>query len=235
MTLIDLGEPAPRKNALSLRDFEYSSKRKILLDPPAAKPQKNVFSVLERRQTRRDFHLLSYEQISQLLWYSIKRRSAVVDSGRYIWQHAATPSAGGCHPIDILIIGVADEANAVFYYDPIGHALAHISEPNEEARGKLQQVAIQSSGAKSLGTLFWFAAQPSKTHSRYNNPGSLIWRDSGALLATIGIIAEALSLNCCALGPTGNPMIARMINGKDFVVGTGGCIVGTGSSNTTSS
>jgi SagB-type dehydrogenase family enzyme len=227
MTLIDLGEPVPRNEALSIRQFEYSFCRKILLDPPTAKPQRNVFNILEQRQTRRNFQLLNYEQISQLLWYSIKRRSAVIDHGRYIWQHAATPSAGGCYPIDILIMGIAGEASGVFYYDPIDHALAQISEPNKEAQGKLLQIAIQCSAAKSLGTLFWFAAQFSKTYSRYQNPDSLIWRDSGALLATIGIVAEALSLNCCGLGTTGGPSISRMVNASDLIVGTGGCIVGS--------
>ena len=228
MTLIDLGEPVPRNGTLSFRGFEYSCHEKIWLDPPAAKPEKDVFTVLEQRQTRRDFQLLSYDEISHLLWYSIKRRSAIIDHGRYIWQHAATPSAGGCYPIDILIIGTSGRADGVFYYDPIGHVLAQISEPDEEAREKLVQVAMECSAAKSLGTLFWFAAQFSRTNSRYQNPDSLIWRDSGALLATIGIVAEALSLNCCGLGATGNPSLSRMVNASDLIVGTGGCIVGSG-------
>lgn len=227
MTLIDLGEPTPRTEALSVQHFEYTVDREILLDPPEIQPQQNVFRVLEQRQTRRDFRTLTYNQVSQLLWYSIKRRSAILDNGQYIWQHAPTPSAGGCYPIDVLITEIGTEPNEVFLYDPIGHSLARISKPNEEARGVLAQMAMQCVTAKSLGTLIWFAAQPNKTYSRYSNPGSLIWRDSGALLATIGIVAEALCFNCCALGPTGNPWIGRMVDGRDLIVGIGGCMVGS--------
>jgi SagB-type dehydrogenase family enzyme len=226
MNLIDLGEPIPRNKTLSIRHFEYPIQKEILLDAPAIKPKKNVFSVLEQRQTRRESELLSHKEISHLLWYSVKRRSAIAERGRYIWQHSPTPSAGGCHPIDILIMRISGEANRVFYYDPIGHRLAQIHEPNEDAQEKLERLAFQCSAVKSLGTLFWFAAQVSKTRSRYKNPDSLIWRDSGALMATIGIVATALSLNCCGIGPTGNPLIGRMVNGRAFIAGTGGCIVG---------
>jgi hypothetical protein len=124
-------------------------------------------------------------------------------------------------------MGISGQTDGVFYYDPISHGLLQISEPDEEARRKLLKIATECSGATSLGTLFWFAAQSVKTHARYQNPDSLIWRDSGALLATIGIVAEALSLNCCGLGVTGNPLVSQMINASDFVVGTGGCIVGS--------
>lgn len=226
MKLIELSEPDPRDKIVGWNEFEYRVARTVLLNPPDPTLAVNVFNVLDQRRTRRDFQRLEYAQVSSVLWFSAKRRSAVTRRHQYTWQHAPAPSAGGCHPADILILGISGEEQAVFVYEPISHALREVSCPNEEARDRLDGIATELSRSTGCGTTFWFGSQPDRTASRYKNPESLIWRDSGALLATVAIAAEALSLNCCPLGASGDPWVGQLVNSGGLVVGTGGCVVG---------
>jgi len=74
--------------------------------------------------------------------------------------------------------------------------------------------------------MLWFAAQFDRTLSRYNNGESLVWRDSGALAATIALVAECLHLSSCAIGITGEPFISQILDSKGALVGVGGLLIG---------
>jgi hypothetical protein len=228
--LIELREPEPRAESISYTEFQYQFTRTIPLDPPEQLPAVNVFHVLEQRCSRRVFRRLRRSDVSYVLWFSAKRRSAIVEHERYLWQHAPSPSAGGRHPVDIFILGIAEDDESVFLYEPISHALRELSGINEAAREQLQRVAKELARADGDGTTFWFGVQALRTASVYKNPESLIWRDSGALLATVAIAAEALSLNCCALGASGSPWLEQLVDAGEAVVGTGGCVLGLRSS-----
>jgi hypothetical protein len=76
------------------------------------------------------------------------------------------------------------------------------------------------------GTVIWFVADLARSGARYRNPESLAWRDSGALLATLGFVAEGMGLECCGLGLHDIPAIRRFLKLNQSVIGVGGCIVG---------
>jgi hypothetical protein len=46
-------------------------------------------------------------------------------------------------------------------------------------------------------------AHPLRTLSRYPEGMSLIWRDAGALLATVHLVASDLGLSSCIVGTSG--------------------------------
>lgn len=75
------------------------------------------------------------------------------------------------------------------------------------------------------GILIWFAASPNKVNAKYKHELSLIWRDAGALIASMYLIAEALSLNYCALGALGSQEL-QTFTGDQSIIGAGGCILG---------
>ena len=77
------------------------------------------------------------------------------------------------------------------------------------------------------GTIIWFGAQFDRTLSRYKDGESLVWRDTGALIATISLVAECLNLNCCALVIIGEPHFSQLLNSKGIVIGVGGLLVGS--------
>lgn len=77
------------------------------------------------------------------------------------------------------------------------------------------------------GVLLWFVAQFGRTLGRYVDGESLVWRDAGALLATVYLVCEALGLACCAIGPSGDPDMPQIVGAENELRGVGGCIVGS--------
>jgi hypothetical protein len=64
----------------------------------------------------------------------------------------------------------------------------------------------------------------------YANPGSLLWRDAGALLATLHLCAASFGLGFCPLGVLGNGLRAAIFPDLDRVVACGTAAVGVPSS-----
>jgi hypothetical protein len=63
------------------------------------------------------------------------------------------------------------------------------------------------------------------TSAKYSYSESLLWRDAGCLIATLGLCAEWLDLGFCALGILGLSPVHKLF-ADDAVVACGVCIVG---------
>ena len=75
------------------------------------------------------------------------------------------------------------------------------------------------------GTVLLFVADFALSAAFYESGESLVWRDAGALLATLALTSEALHLNCCPLGFTGESIVQQILSADRFG-GAGGMIVG---------
>jgi SagB-type dehydrogenase family enzyme len=224
MTPTDLGNPKVRLKQKPIQEFAYRTGKPLFLPPPSHLPRSPFFSTILKRRSRREFLEVSIVDLSNVLWFTCKTLE-INREPTIVWQHRCTPSAGGIHPIDILVLTPAKSKEAVFIYEPISHSLRPLSGI---ARSPLNRMIEQTNEVVPIasGTLIWFVAQFQKTLSRYENGESLVWRDSGALLASFCMVAEALSLNCCAIGATGNPHISEIFGKTDKLRGVGGCLLG---------
>jgi hypothetical protein len=75
------------------------------------------------------------------------------------------------------------------------------------------------------GFLLFLFVDPSRIRGRYQNWESLVWRDAGALIGGITLVASALGCASCPLGLSGGDEI-KAILGMPEVMGVGVCIVG---------
>jgi SagB-type dehydrogenase family enzyme len=114
---------------------------------------------------------------------------------------------------------------AVYLYQPEPHALAKLRIANDSSLEALFDSIDGIINARNA-TMLWFAAQFDRTLSRYKNGESLVWRDSGALVATIALVAECLHLSSCAIGITGEPFISQSLASKGALIGVGGLLIG---------
>jgi len=225
MLRIDLPSPSKRENELPYSEFTYEISSVIYLPLPEVKKDRGFFDVIEARRSRRDFAPLEAEDLSTVLWFTAKTFSSRREEGGYLWQHRPTPSAGGRHPIDILIKNQHPDRDAFYLYDSLAHALCKLEIYDEEAGEELLceiETALPIGGA----TIMCFVAQFDRALSKYEYGESLVWRDSGALLTSIYLVAEALELSCCGLGITGEPWTARLLGAQNVVCGVGGCLCG---------
>jgi hypothetical protein len=131
------------------------------------------------------------------------------------------PSAGAIHPIHV-VLNFPDN-DRWWRYDADSHVLIEIDGQN--VLGPLRVHCAEVLPLNN-GLLVLFVAEPGKTLSKYDAGCSLIWRDAGVLLGLMSLTAEALQLNFCPLGITGEPW-ARQLNQQGHLVGVGVAVLGS--------
>lgn len=220
-----LSEPVPRETELPFEPYGFATIARRSLPIPEGVTSAPTLEVLHRRRSRRTFGPLSAEQLSSLLWFAAKTLSTAREPSGFPWKHQPAPSGGGRHPVHILVMAPAVDRAAVHLYEPEGHALLTLDVPSVTVPNQFL-TSLESVLSPQQGTVLWFAADHLRTATRYERGESLVWRDAGALLATIGIAAEALDLNCCAYGLLGDDWISRLLPPSRFV-GVGGCVIGS--------
>ncbi len=182
----------------------------------------DFFDVVDRRRTRRRFGPIQLETLSSFLWFSARSREVVQNNGSIIWESRPAPSAGGKHPIDLYLFPHHQPA---LKYNPYSHVLHEILDFSSQSIESL----IRDSNLvvdRQDGVLIWMIANFQKTASKYDNPESLVWRDAGALLNQMSLVAEALHLNYCPIGITGEPYCSTLL-GDGWYEGVGGFVLGS--------
>ena len=151
-------------------------------------------AVLDRRSSQRDFGELSRANLGSLLWHAARVRST--DRG----QHRPAPSAGGLHPIELVVL--EPPFRLAFLYDPVRHALGQLADIDS-------QLLATACGATvavlplARGTLIVALGDFERTGALYEEPDSLVWRDAGCALATLHLTSAWLGLGSCLLGIVG--------------------------------
>jgi SagB-type dehydrogenase family enzyme len=219
-----LAEPLPREAELCFRPYQFAVKARRLLPAPENVPSPACLHVLHGRCSRRTFETLPEERLATLLWFTAKTLRVQREPSGFGWQHRPAPSSGGRHPIYPLVLIPAIDPLGLSVYEPESHALLDLEQPEASAQLAFLE-RLEAVLSPQSGTVIWFAADFLRTASRYESCESLVWRDAGALLATICIAAEAMSLNCCAYGITGEAWISQLFPPNRFI-GVGGCVVG---------
>lgn len=191
MKRVDLGEPSPRAEEIPYAEFCYETAGRLFLpEPTAAGSASSFLDVLNRRRSRRSFGSPSLEQMSALLWYSARVLHASMPRWPR-WQQRPFPSAGGRHPVDIILMRMPGYSQDVLLYDPFAHAVSFIVM---HERRCVEDLLAKTDAVVPVGdaTVIWFVAQFDRTLSRYDNGESLVWRDVGVLIMTLSLVGEHL-------------------------------------------
>jgi SagB-type dehydrogenase family enzyme len=225
MKRVDLASPRPRRVERRFNEYQYSIANKTYLDVPNKELKIPVGRVIAARRSRRSFASVQHNIIGDVLWHSARAINVASPSQSLRWQHRPVPSAGGRHPLDIFIITQKADQFHISLYDPVSHSLSRLK--TNQARA-LSNFVARVDGVVPImdGVIIWFGAQFDRTMSKYLNGESLVWRDAGALTMMIYLVTEALALNCCAVGITGEPWFSKVLDSANRVVGVGGAIVG---------
>lgn len=128
-------------------------------------------------------------------------------------QQRSIPSAGAIHPIHLVmqVPGSADWAR----YNPITHTL-DVMGSSAAVLGSVYAEASRLVEMQS-GSLLLFIAEPAMTAAKYQDADSLVWRDAGVMQGALAFVAEALGLNYCLLGITGDPWVGQLAEQHELV------------------
>lgn len=227
MRRISLGVPGPIPSVRPVTDcYEYHISERSVLDIPVEFPRSTIVDVLENRRTRRTFGPLSRSELSKFLWLVSKDRPSDSTDLSYPKSSRPHPTSGGLHCIDLVLLEGPLASTHCKLYDALKHELCDIEIPRPESLAELKS---EANGVVPLqgGILFCLAAQVSVLSSFYQNPESLVWRDSGIILGTMALVAESLSLNFCPLGITGEPHVSSAFRSVGILECAGLAIVGS--------
>ncbi|WP_196797926.1 nitroreductase family protein [Pseudomonas aeruginosa] len=228
MDWIDLKSPSPKPEPEAYAPFTWPAGRYRALEAPAAAdvsskidPALEALGLLDCRRSRRSFTRLTPEELAALLWFSARTQATANSDLGFELEQRPSPSAGAIHPIHLLVL-IPDDTEWS-RYDSRANALVEVpgsSEILHELTVQMESMMLAPEATKAL-----LIAEPGKTQAKYLNHESLVWRDAGALLATMGIVAEALNLSYCPLGITGEPWVGKLSSAVNLV-GVGAALVG---------
>ncbi|WP_296268909.1 hypothetical protein [Pseudomonas sp. UBA6562] len=182
---------------------------------------KGILDLLDHRRTRRSFSALAERQLSQLLWRCARTQGIAESNYGFDLELRPVPSAGAIHPIHILV-HLPGSLNWR-RYDSRRHGLVELPGSGEALAELVAQCHMTLPSEQATRLLL--VAEAGKTGAKYANGESLIWRDAGALLAIMAVIAEALGYAFCPLGITGEPWASR-IAPSGVLTGVGVALVG---------
>lgn len=218
--------PVPKDREDQIMPFTYPIVERKYLERPVNQPNINFFDIIVNRRSQRTFNKLSLPQLSDLLWYTSKVYDLEVQQNGFIWTHRPTPSAGGRHPIDV-IISLPDELSKrmLSYYNPIDHSINQL-QLNANVLADFFNHVDKIMSIENA-TVIWFLAHLQRTNSKYLNAESLIWRDAGALIYCFQLVSCALNFNCCPMGSLGEPYVSELFKKYGDTFGAGGCLIGS--------
>ncbi len=216
--------PKPKNINDEFHPFKYPVSTRIKLNRDFKAREGDFMDILLTRRSSQKLGYISLEDIAEVLYYSNKVQSISIDDSGFLISKRTAPSAGGRHPIDILVALPTENTRFLQYYNPIDHSLSELSIPRE----KQQSFFAEVNENLPIGDccLIWFSIQPKKTQSKYENAESLYWRDVGALLYCIQIVSTYLGFKSCPLGGLAIKSFNNFFKTSNLISG-GGILIGT--------
>ena len=216
--------PSIRESHLAYVPFVYPSLEKITLPRVTSfKRQNDFLDVLRERRSVKQLGECAIEKLSEILFHAVKPYSVCKDDYDMTVYRSASPSAGGRHPIDILVGLPENEGRRLFLYEPLSHSLRRLDIPVE-----LQQEFFDDVNQTLLmgdSVLIWFSIQYMRTASKYTDYESLVWRDAGAQLCCLQQVAKYVGLDSCPIGYLAEETFYGMFHCESLISG-GGMIIG---------
>lgn len=155
------------------------------------------------------------EEIGALLWYAARIHTGTRESV----QHRTSASAGGLHPIDILLL----RRRRLYWYDALQHGLVRVKISRDIVDGVYSDSRRLLPDAR--GDLLVLAGHLEVTSAKYEYAPSLLWRDAGCVLQSVYLTGTWLRLGVCALGILGSELVVGAY-ASPAVLGVGVCVVG---------
>ncbi len=220
----DLGQPAPRDALRTHQPITWPQGPRQLLTRSTPDCDPVVAELFHARRSTRDFGAVSPAELSGWLDLSCRVQQRQASDLGFDLTRRPAPSAGAIHPVHVILVW--PDASSWHRYEPFEHALLAF---DGVARARDAHAGLQQVLTAPDGTLVLLAAEVGRTAAKYDHCASLVWRDAGALLATMALAAHALSLAFCPLGVTGEPWTAGLLEDRGLV-GVGAAFLGRPSS-----
>lgn len=200
------------------QDYSWPILRVVPFGQQRAPGERSFLDVFESRRSARELTSAPLDALVDVLRLALVPRFWK-DGDPLRRSRRPALSAGALHPISVLLFaGVAVyRANAD---DCVLEELNVSAELRTSWVSKCKHVLSDADGAFIV-----LVADMARPMAAYENSESLVWRDSGALLQTVALAAEAYGLGFCPLGILGSEVVEGL-PGADKLLAVGAAAIG---------
>lgn len=200
-------EPQPRSIPLPWTSFDIVYGRTLVL-PRVIEERGMLFDeVLERRRSARALTQERLRSVAAILTQALAARHVATDPSnpRFL---SPVLSAGALHSVEVFLVRGLSYPVA-FHYDAVENTLKHISGVD---RVRLIECVESCRAVLPLasGDFLFLVGMTSKLSAFYTETASLLWRDAGAQLQVLALVAEAKGAGFCPLGITGAGIVQAL-------------------------
>lgn len=199
----------PRENG-PYPDYVWPIESSIQLEPFAAPVGQPFVEVFENRRSIRTLSLAPLQLTVGALLFALTPRFWKIDDALRRSQRP-TLSAGALHPISLMLF----HESSVFRLNADSCTLEKLYFPIEARDAwinRCHQVLPEANGA-----FLALIADLARPRSAYAHCETLVWRDAGATLQTIALVAELFGLGFCPLGILGRELVTTLPSGNQLL------------------
>ncbi len=170
--------------------------------PPGLDLSHTLREVLAKRRSRRAFGSLDVLALRELLTrVAMPHRVGVGDDG-YRAELRSVPSPGATHPCQLVVLtrDVVGLDDGEYLFDTESGQLLRVSLRDELCLRLLEGICAAGRVSEPAPATVLCVAQVDRLLRRYRSGTSLLWRDAGALLALLHLVATDLGLASCIVG-----------------------------------
>jgi SagB-type dehydrogenase family enzyme len=182
-------------------------------------------AVLEARHSVRSFGEapLRLDEIGELLYRSLRIRSLISPEGtgpdEAVAMDRPYPAGGAIHELDFFIVVDHCEgaARGVYSYDGANHSLVLLKTESADVDALLNQARTAANMSGAPPALVMITARFQRLFWKYSGLGyALVLKHVGVVQQTLYLVATAMGLAACAIGPGEIEDSARIL-GLDWV------------------
>lgn len=147
-----------------------------------------------------------------------------MERGRQLRTHRPMHSAGGLHPVEIALV-TGNRRHRIFRLNANEAVLELLYSDQPETLSKLDAKISEVFPHAECDYLV-MVADSTALDAFYTNAESLLWRDAGALMATLHLCATAYRLAFCPAGILGRELIQALFGVDTRVRALGAAAIG---------
>jgi len=217
-------DPQPKASPGALDQIVWpvrSWRRCPAVVPP---PDGSMIGLMESRRSGRTIGPAPLREVLNAIAFCTRPRF-VLENDPYHRTRRLSPSAGAVHAVDVLIVDQCRSVPRIWRYDPLSHSLETLRIAESSAVQRFS-ILTQELLPDSRPTALVFVGDVHRIEGLYDHAHSLLWRDAGALLQTLALVAAAYRLAFCPLGILGGEVVDALMLDRESALPVGCAAIG---------
>lgn len=206
--LAEASEVRPMETSWAPRTPKVHTGQRVHVSDVGLVRSRPLARILLQRSSERRLGSLTLTELASMLVRTGRLLAWRSGPGDVEERHKPVPSAGARHPNELFVLAsmVDGLEPGWWYFDSASCNLVQ-QDMDFDDESVWRDLSRAASLVGRPGAAIFALANFDRTLSRYPAGGSLVWRDAGALLATLHLCAVDVGLDSCIVGLAGSVVL----------------------------